>query len=385
MASGPNTVTVGGPAFSEENIEPDTISVLVYTSQNYVTEEEQYMASLIEAFAERYPQHKVNIETYEYSENYGAQVAPRFLTAEAPAIFHSYVPDLDNEEDPYMIDLSPLYASLELNDYLFLQDYYEKEVKDDEGVYDIPTGFYFEVGYVNPDAAAERSMEPPAFIDDYDQLIEWEKAMPGTVEMYTHEMGQVLGRLKPEISDNEDIDALESYVIQYAEMDREGYFEQGGSENLEYNYSDYLLEFDGSYTEGTREYSQRGTYTMVPVLTEGKIACQTLDHYSISSHISENQQKLAMLFLRFMMSEYGQNIIHVQTDNRQPVHKTVLAQYIEANPDFAFLTGEYADKLKRGSSSFHFNDLDEMIRDEDTSMDEIRAYVRQEYEERWSD
>lgn len=376
-------VVTGGPSLANMEIAPDSITVFTYDNEAQT----EAFAQLAAAFMEKYPQHTVEIETYTWYDGIGADLSPRFASDAAPTVFPAYFSDLDQEETPYMADLTLLYNSIDTGDYLFLQDYLAEEQKDNENaeMYDLPTGFEFEVAYVNQVGAQERGLDAPTAITSYDELVALEKQMPGTVDIQAHEMGNLLGILEPQLFDNEDLGALEDLVGEYAALYQQGYFRTwSNTGEVEYQYDNMMLEFSGSYTSNIRWRQQngQGQYTLIPVVADGKIAASLRNTYSVSSYASDNQQKVGMLFLHFMLSEYGQNVLYVQHDDLQPLQVGALAQYVEANPDFSFLTGAYAGKLQYGYRHFYFDDLDNVLNNEGGE-EEARAIVRRIYGDDW--
>lgn len=378
---------LGGPALDVDSIEPDTITILVpiYPS-NYSNPTGKYdqMSQMAEAFSERYPQHTVVVESYEYdSDGYNGmtqELIERFYTEEAPAIFSHTLPSAEHDYASYQADLSTLYASLNTEDYLFLQEYAttEKELYDG-AVYDIPLGISTYVALFDRAGAAERGIQIPAAVDSMDTLMQWEMNMPGTVNMSSFDLENLLQRLRPDIWENKNLDELEDLVVEYANLYYAGYFNRDNQEieeNGGYQYSDYMVIFsdNNSYLfESTME-----TADTVPVVTNGKILCGFSDYYHVSCYISENQQKLAMLFLHFALSEYGQHLLHVQIGCEIPIQKAALEQYTAVNSRLAYLTDEFADKLEVKSIGYRFSGLYDLL-ETNASEAEIRALIEEEF------
>ena len=95
------------------------------------------------------------------------------------------------------------------------------------------------------------------------------------------------------------------------------------------------LDFGSSLRQVQQKWP--GYYAVIPYYEEGHLSGEFTDEWSINASESENQQKIAMLFLHFLLSDYAQNYMHVQQDMHFPVNKKALEQYIEINQDYDFL------------------------------------------------
>lgn len=369
------------PSLADMDIEPDSITVFMIEDERRTP----VMRQLVKAFMEKYPEHTVKLESVPYVEGMHENLVPRFLSEDAPAVFNFY-PDIRNDEEPFMADLTPLYNALDMEDYVLLEQYGKSRNWDEEhpGIFDMPTGFTFRVVYANKLGAEERGLETPTKMPGWQELVDYEKANPGSVVIGAYEFTELLACLEPEIEENRDLDALKARAIEFADLYKQGYFRSYFDEREnQYRYPLYTMgDTYGSNFRDRREYE--GDFNMIPLYSRDTIGCHTNENYSVSGKVTENQQKVGMLFIHFMLSEYAQNLIHVQNDNTQPLNRAALEQYVAANPDFAFLTKEVIDELSYGRFSFYIENFYEMLENNTATPEKITAAIDDHYSY-WND
>ena len=171
-------------------------------------------------------------------------------------------------------DLTLLVDSLEIDRYWFTQQY--PSFYPQKNV--IPLGFDFEVVYGDQITITEISKKIPEKIESKEEL-----------ELYTQEVGT----------------------------------------------SAIYLE-KGSLLRKVQE-KWPGYYCVIPYYEEGSTAVTFTEEWSIREKATKEEKEIAMLFLHFCLSEYSQNLIHVQKDTAMPVNKKAFDTYIEINPDFEYL------------------------------------------------
>jgi len=389
----------GAPSLASLQINPDTITLFVGEWES------ETMTKLAEAFMDAYPEHAVIVEIYggltgqaEW-ERFAAEIAGRFASSNAPTIFQSHMSSLNHRDTPYMADLSMLYNAMDMSEYVLLSEYFEETYGGSDGsskeILDIPLDFAFQMAYVNLAGAHERGMEPPAFIDSYEQIMAWEREMPRSVQLDPYAVGNILTALKPELRENGKIQPVEDLFGEYARMWQQGYFMHGRYiPEMQSSYMYPLLEFGDSRTETRRWRQQSGQQQLIiPLVSDGQIYSEVWTRYSVSSRVSENQQRVGMLFLHFALSDNGQNVLTIQNDGVQPLNKKTLEQYVGMNPEFAFLTTEYVDKLtfkRRGG--IYIDGLYDILQDrgynygeedERDYEDAVRKMVRHELSRQW--
>lgn len=81
-----------------------------------------------------------------------------------------------------------------------------------------------------------------------------------------------------------------------------------------------------------------GYYEVIPAERNGKTVGIFREIWSIREDAEEQEKAIAMLFLHFCLSEYGQNLLHVQSDTAFPIHKNTWETYLEINRDFSYLS-----------------------------------------------
>ncbi len=364
IAVSPRSGIGSGTPIDETAITPDTITILVNEQS---PRDLELFTQLAKSFTQQFPQHTVTIETYRYEQTKDADFFTRFTSPDAPSIFGLYLEALEEADVQYRANLAPVFASLNPDDYYFLAEYYERQ---HDHLYYLPTSFTFEAALIDNTKAKAQWGEEVHAIETFDQLLAWEDLSPGSVQLYPSEMPFVMAQLDPTLIREDKVDEFVRYVGSFAEQYRA---------NTEYHYSgDHVLDLTELNMHGS-DWSKANMVgkEVIPLLSNGKLACNSMGYYSVSSYITPNRQQLAMLFMRFMLSEKGQNIMHLQNANYFPLHKTVLKDYLSVYPQFSFLTTTYKDKLDwHHYGSVYLAEFDRMVQDPIISIREIEDYAR---------
>lgn len=96
----------------------------------------------------------------------------------------------------------------------------------------------------------------------------------------------------------------------------------------------------GDLTSASLMYSQRdyfGSNTgILPVLKNNWADAYFQEYYYINAKVSENKQRVGMLFLHFLLSEYAQTSLYVHNTGSLPLNKasmeSLFALYPMAQP-----------------------------------------------------
>lgn len=369
-----------GPALQVGDIQPDTITLWLIKG-----EEEEMHLQLARAFEKKYPQFTLQIQMVSREERDSPELAERMQGENGPTVlnFGGY----RNEKANYA-DLSPLLASMDLRDYCLLEEWMEDEKKDAEtgekAIYNLPVGFEFSLAHVSALMAREMGIEEPACVESFDQIVDWATQWPGSVEGYAWNADMIVQLAVLDVQTDADYQKLEDAFVQYALLGRDGYLGNNGyyrEDRMDYPMLGVSYSYSGQLHDNLINDWDAGP--LIPFVHEGKIFCDVRCHYYVNGNVSENKQKAGMLYLHFLLSEYAQNTMHVQFENYQPLHKKALEDYVTANPQVAFLTDTYKDKLRYTPRLGYYmgeevrNLLDEDITDAERSV----QYYQREGEE----
>ncbi len=123
-------------------------------------------------------------------------------------------------------------------------------------------------------------------------------------------------------------------------------------------YSGKLLS---AYTKGDAFY-QFNTIDakLLPYLSDGKVRANSENYLiSVNANSSENKQLIAMQFIHYMLSDKGQNTLHVQNSNGAlPLNKAAMQDMYALYPHIQTLQ-EYFDYERLDNTSFSYENLDE--------------------------
>ena len=104
----------------------------------------------------------------------------------------------------------------------------------------------------------------------------------------------------------------------------------------------------GSRVLAEVDEAAKGTYAIVPLSRDGKILTYLRDNYSVSSQSEEKDQVAGMLFLGFLLSEYAQNKLHIESGEYFPISSMVLKDYIRSAPGLDFVWEKLQDPIVVG-------------------------------------
>ncbi|MDL2217622.1 serine/threonine protein kinase [Christensenellaceae bacterium OttesenSCG-928-M15] len=289
-------------------IAPDTVTLLAPQGES------ELYAGLAETFSKQYTDYKVNIV-----ENGDAVLLPAQEKAEGA-------------------DLSLLLSSLDTSAYFFLSDYEEIYPDKDR----IPTGFDMLTAYGNEIAARTRSISLPSNISSAAQMQKLINDQPG-VMMKSSNILFFLQYTQPDMFAQDGALQLRnafSDAEKTAEQYSSGAFVESGDDDI-------WLRVD--LASALREVQSQwpGYYSVIPMTGEdGRMSGMLTGEWKVSATASENQQKVAMLFLHFLLSENAQNTLHVQRDMALPLNRKAYAQYTDINADFQVFTSSEVEKLR---------------------------------------
>jgi len=387
-------VIPGAPSLADMEINPGTITV-------YVNQwEAEFYTAIVDAFMQAYPDYKVVLETHvgassqAEAQRLSEEIADRFLSRDAPTVFVAHLPAINNWETQYMADLSMLYNAMDLSEYVLLEEFIRNRDRGPDGnsdqIFSLPVQFGFYLAYINLAGINERGFDSIPSIDSYEQVINWEYEMPGSIRMEPWFFNQFISIFKPELNDRREIQPVEDLFGEYIKMLQQGHFRQNSSSSeLEIRFRNPMFEFSQSNSRNIRSRVAQGTLTpFVPLTYDNTIICNVMSTLAVSAFAPVNEQRIGMLFLHYMLSENAQNILTVQHDNSQPLNKRALAQYVNLNPGFDFLIGENALPLSIRRVYLGSNEFVQILQSNPNALHnenieaEVRAAVRRELSSR---
>ncbi len=323
IATAPETVVMG-PTLADKDIQPDTIRVLV---SEYDNENGMY-DTLAAAFMEKYPQYQVEITTQAY-EN--LQANPPDLTApDAPTVFFSY-----GGSEGHRADLSPLIAALKSDEYYRMEEL--QAWQEEDGSYHfLPLGFSIFVAFGNADKAAAKGVTLPQKLTSMGQILDTYAPFPEGISMDSYVMRELMGQYNGGLYDDGVYtpQRWEKDLRRYAEMEAASRASNGA-------YSEVYLDVDRFYSLDNTQSRWPEGFTLIPVEDGGKLLGDFSDYMLVNANASENKQLVGMQFLHFLLSEYGQNVLHVQNQNSLPLNRKAMAAYLQVNPILAPLESRF--------------------------------------------
>ncbi len=319
------------PTLANAQIEPGSVSLLIRAEQG--SQEAQTFSSLLSRFSEQYPDYRVELSAVP-SATYEEELGRMQRAGNAPTVY--LVPHGMADAEKYLADLGLLLDSLKRSDYLFLKDY-ETYYPSGRAM---PLGFHAVVGYENTVLAEERGLARPKQITSMQNVASL-ASTPGQhdVAIVRNRTGYFLSLFAPQAYRDGKIDraALEPGVTALAEA----YATQQmlGADPLDLLWSDDLayLIADTSYLREVQE-ALPGYYSVLPVKNGNKMQGSFTCEYGVSAAATENEQKIGMLLINFMLSEYAQNLLFVQGDEALPINRPAFQTYVSINAEMDFLS-----------------------------------------------
>ncbi len=354
----PQIITLG-ETLADKNIEPDTITLWV---DEYENQTGAY-TELVNEFMQEYPEHEIILEVLDWEII--NQVGEGTLEVE-PDIFAGYMSEA--------ADLTPLINGLDPDDYYFF-DYYENRIANDRPIINMDMTFSTEHIVVSADIKNNEDIFVPKAITSIDELLQFTNQFyddnygygdtRDDLEMATFFLPELikyngdtdLYEYKPETWE----DFIRTYVQNSLHKSIAVGVDEGYIHNEQYTpkreYYNYYYNKDRSHNFNSNNMhteiaaqSENGAM-VIPLAKEvdGQtvILANTSHYLTVNSASSENKQYVAMLFMHFMLSEKGQNILCVQHALDLPINKAAMQQKIEYAPELEsllpYLNGDYED------------------------------------------
>lgn len=360
----------------------------VSTDVNIANEQKQMYQQIADNFVkyakeQRDNEHKVNIITVPQNE-YQTTLLERMNSDMSPDVFNTDYFGATLTE--YAAPLDKLLNSISSNECVIYNEY--------DKVYpskcEMPTGIYANVIYANQEAARKAGIEIPTVIKNTEQLFDTAEKIN---DIYTVAIAE--DNIDDTLSAMIDEQLYNYKNKKMAPETSEAFLKIGNSLNRQrFNYSEIspLGAFMGNqlvyYIDDTTELSNfraylPGYYTVLPLLNDGKLVVSMTKHMGINKNSSENKQLVGMQFISFMLTQYSQDLMHIQNKIALPLNEQSLKSYLEYNGDIAFIEDYIHDMKVIGEarlSCYNFNvTLYEDILIKNKDFLEINNYISDTY------
>ncbi len=263
-----------------------------------------------------------------------------------PTVFNTDY--FDDDLTTYTADLDLLIDATSTEECIILEEY--KKVYPN--TCEIPTGLYVSVIYANQAAAREADIEIPATVENVEDLF---TSAAKNNEVYTIAVAEdnvddaLTAMITEDLYDykNKEIhpDAADAFITIGDSIKKQGF---------DYTQTVPLNAFSGNqlvyYVDDTTELANfrqylPGYYTVLPLTSDGRLIVSMTKHVGIDKKADKNTQKIGMQFIRFMMTDYAQDMMHIQNNVAIPINQNTLNNYLAYNGDIAFVSNYY-DKFK---------------------------------------
>lgn len=268
-------------------------------------------------------------------DNYGELFERAIAEGDGPTLFSSEFVVATKEN---AASLKRLLSALNLDAYLFLKNYtkwYPDRLQ-------IPLGFRSTVLYANTDVAFEAYYNIPEQISSLTELLENQAAEDYSLCFDPLCYGNILSLYSPalfhggELKSNPEIcEAILHILNAHKTLGVENTADS--LDMLADGKVTFLLADNSVFREVQTQLP--GYYKVVPLANKNIMYGTFIDEWSISAAATDNQQKIGMQLIRFMLSGYAQNLFYLQNDGGVPLNKDVFFSYLDVNREFSFLAG----------------------------------------------
>ncbi len=270
---------------------------------------------IYEDFKETEGAEKITLDIVQVKESeYEEKLSGVMGTDECPDIFFT---EFAGENYDGLADISIIYDSIDLSAYSYLDEY--SKTKNASKM--LPLGYDVASVFVNKSKSG--------FNDD-DRLTEF------TVE--TQDISGLTAGAVPSFAyiaeKNAGFDVSDSAISDFVSQDAELLL-AGASE-----YKNIQNECAKSTGESLAK-TVAGNYYAVPVTLNGKGCGVYTDMLSVSASSKENEYNAAILFIVYLLSDQGQDILHIQNNSSLPLNKTAAERFVEYNSMISYIGSSY--------------------------------------------
>ncbi len=308
-------------------IESGDISLTIWTESN----ESGTYDDLVEAFEEQYPEYGVELIQIEDESE-----LELLSEDELPTITRIPVDGFE------CADLTPVVESLDLENYYLLEQELEGTLLDGNGqIYFLPTGMQPYVWYTDTKDAEDAGIALPEVADSLELVGEINKDYLNGTRFSMSDLMKLEQVYAPGsydvTSDTCELslweEDLRNYFVWVAECAESGIAK---SQYSKVSSLPLFMDYGGLSNYKTVEYRSYydGYLELIPVVYEGELQVELYRTMYVNGEAEENEQLIAMLFLAFMLSEEGQDILNVQAEyGTLPLLKTSVASYMNIYPE----------------------------------------------------
>ncbi len=281
---------------------------------------------------------------------YHAELMARIESGDVPTVFNTDF--FDDDLAIYTASLEPLLKSISSDECIILDEYETAYPNKCE----MPTGLYSNVVYANQAAARTvgaqiaKEIDNPADLFNDAMLYDDAAGTVYTVGMADDNIDDILsamvdGNLYSFADRKINSGAEDAFVTIGESIERQklNYSETNPLDLFMSNKMVYFID-DTNELPNIRTYLP-GYYTVVPLTNGGDLVVCMTKHVGVDKNADENKQLVGMQFIRFMMTEFSQDLIHIQNKTALPLNRNSLEAYLSYNGDIGFIA-DYLGNLK---------------------------------------
>ncbi len=267
----------------------------------------------------------------------------------APTVFHTdaFKSDLGN----YASKLDLLVDSITAEDFIILDEYDSVYPAG----YEIPTGFYAGAIYVNK-AAAKAAGVDITQAKPVTELLESATTTNGvaTIAIAGDNVDDTLAvMIEEDLYNGKSISkqSVQAFDIIGKAMNNQA-FSYSPVSSLQQFYANQLVYLvdDTTALESHHQHIP-GYYTVYPLARDNGLIITMTKHLGVSKSSDENSKKIGMQLIRFMLSDYAQDALHIRNSTAIPVNPNMKDYYISFNNDLSFV-GDYDEYIINGQNRF---------------------------------
>ncbi|MFI3212876.1 MAG: protein kinase [Eubacteriales bacterium] len=321
ISHAPATIIEQGETLADMDIQPDQITLWVSEYDNETGVYDQ----LAEEFMQAYPQHSIEVVT-KYDTELGALYAcDNYQETDAPDITTIGL-WYGQEKD---VDYMPLLNGLDMSNYYWLEEFRDDIRENNKRGYCIPLGQQAMVAYGSDENASLHGITLPTTIKQLDDIWNIYEAAPAGMDVQWYEMVRIMDMYLPEIMEDGSYSPKqwETDITKYASVLK-------AKDEADYDENQYVM-FVGEtgkwdYERAMEEF--HGNVRVIPIESDGKLGGDTTDNIFVNGSSSENEQLVCLQFVHFLLSEKGQELLHVYHASSMPLNKNAMDSYFEVYP-----------------------------------------------------
>lgn len=282
--------------------------------------------------------------TFVPESEYHAYIEEASKSGKAPTVFST---------DLFKTDLANYAANLDLladgisSEECIMIDSYKKAYP---GRYEMPTGFYAGVVYVNQVAAKKAGIEDPSQIVPVADILETASTVGGvqTIAISGDNVDDTLAVLVEgdlyEGNNKFSQDSVEAFQKIGKAMNSQNFTYLPVSSLDQFRANELVYHVDDTKALASYRQYLPGYYKVIPLERDGDLIITMTKHLGISKDADENTKKIGMQLIRFMLTDYAQDLMHIQNNLSIPVNQSTLQHYVSFNNDIRFI-GDYTENF----------------------------------------